>query len=235
MKNRSALRKGVALQCWIALLVGVLWTPGPTLTRADLTIGQGICAILTLGVCVAFFTYDSFGTTPGIPGPVPTTCTPPRLTGLPNFINWPKGSVKYPFDGICTSPQKPEAQMKYRWEGSWSPSEKDPNKPNASESVEITGYQPFIPGRESGGRNFLYWTARCNRDPWLSEISASCQRLGAYIPLDLSEAAPDLQTTFFPKTRDLIQKNNQSSSMHSIFDSISRCDKVNPLGQGADR
>ncbi|BFU96687.1 MAG: hypothetical protein NTNFB02_34090 [Nitrospira sp.] len=55
----------------------------------------------------------------------------------------------------------------------------------------------------------MYWTARCNREPWLHPQGASCQRLGAFIPDDLREAVPDLQATLFPKTRDMISANER--------------------------
>ena len=207
MHKRSILNKGIVALVGMVLLIGVLETPSPRVASAGPTIGEGICAVFTLGVCIAFWSHP-FGTTP-TETPIATTCTNPRLTGSPQFLSMPKGTAKYPFDGICTSPERPGAQIKYRWEGSWSPSETNPNKPNASETIEVTGYEPFMPDREPGGRIFMYWTARCNRDPWLAPEGASCQRLGAFIPDDLREVAPDLHAAIFPKTRDLISANDR--------------------------
>jgi hypothetical protein len=89
-------------------------------------------------------------------------------------------------------------------EGSWSPSETDPNKPNASESIEITGFEPFIPLRAPGGRIFMYWAARCKQDPWLQPVGGNCRLTGVVIPDDLRQAVPDLQILNFPKTENMI-------------------------------
>lgn len=136
--------------------------------------------------------------------PVPTTCSPPRFTGQSQFLSSPKGTAKYLFDGICTSPQKPGAQLQYRLEASWSPSETDPRKPNASESITMTGYEPFIPIRAPGGRIFMFWTGRCKQDPWLQPEGASCRIVGISIPEDLRVVVPELQTLNFPKTENMI-------------------------------
>jgi hypothetical protein len=117
----------------------------------------------------------------------------------------PKGSAKYPFSGGCSRADQLGVQLKYRWEGSWTPAERDPNKPNASESIEITGYEPFLPNRAPGGKIYMYWTARCNYDPWLRpETSGGCRRLGEVIPPDLRETVPDLMGQGFPQTRNVI-------------------------------
>ena len=87
--------------------------------------------------------------------PVAATCTPPTLSGQPQFLSMPKGSAKYPFSGGCSRADQPGIQLKYRWEGSWTPAETNPNKPNASESIEIIGYEPFIPGRAPGGKIYM--------------------------------------------------------------------------------
>ncbi len=207
MRNRSSYVKGVAVLVAIALLVGVLGTPIPTIAaspgEAIGNVGKGICWVLTLGVCIYFLPIgEPFGTAP--PMPITTTCTSPKLMAPPQFLSVPRGAAKYPFDGICTSPQKPGEQMKYRWEGSWSPSETDPNKPNASESITLTNYEPFIPDREPGGRIFMYWTARCSRDPWIDPQEAICRRHGEFIPDDLRTVAPDLHGHPFPRSATVI-------------------------------
>jgi hypothetical protein len=195
----------------VAALAGFLLAAAGTPNRAEANAANVLCNVFTLGIASALGAcITPFGTTPADPTPVPTQCTPPRLTGFPQFLRTPPGTAKYLFDGTCSNPaQLPGAQLAYRWEGSWSPSEQDPNKPNASESITITGYEPFIPDRAPGGRLFMYWTARCNRDPWLSAEGASCQRLGAFIPDDLRQVTPDLQATSFPRTRDAIPANDR--------------------------
>jgi hypothetical protein len=194
-----------------ATLAGFLLAIAGTPPPAVASVGDVLCQVFTLGIASALGgCITPFGTNPADPTPVPTQCTPPRLAGAPQFLTAPPGTAKYPFDGACSNPaQAPGAQLAYRWEGSWSPSEKDPNKPNASEAITITGYEPFMPDRAPGGRIFMYWTARCNRDPWLAPEGASCQRLGAFIPDDLRQVTPDLQATSFPKTRDAITPNDR--------------------------
>lgn len=158
-------------------------------------------------LCTPDASYSSsFGTTPTEPEPtlVSTTCSPPKLAGPPQFLSMPKGTAKYPFSGVCTSHERPGDQIQYRLEGSWSPSETDPNKPNASESVTMTGYEPFIPIRAPGGSIFMYWTARCKTDPWLQPEGASCRLIGTSIPDDLRQAVPELLTLNFPKTDNMI-------------------------------
>jgi hypothetical protein len=50
----------------------------------------------------------------------------------------------------------------------------------------------------------MYWTARCKQDPWLQPEGANCRLIGAFIPDDLRQAVPDLQTLNFPKTENMI-------------------------------
>jgi Tachylectin len=131
------------------------------------------------------------------PPPIVAACSQARLSGLPQFLSAPKGSAKYPFEGICTNKDAPSAHASFRLEGSWTPSETDPNKPNASESVRITQYESFLPERQPGGEVFMYWTARCTRDPWLEPALANCRNTGASIPEDVGRSFPDLQSPNF--------------------------------------
>lgn len=168
----------------------------------------GTLTILIGMKCIAF-AGSSFGTSPADPV-FPLVCTEPLMRGLPDFSKPPKGTAKYRFGGTCISPSgRVGQQLVYRLEGSWTPAETDPQKPNASESVEFTGYEPFLPERAPGGRIYMYWTARCNKDPWL-EPYANCQRLGAYIPDDLGVNVPDLQATSFPRTLNAITPGDRS-------------------------
>lgn len=134
--------------------------------------------------------------------PIPVTGVPPSLNGLPQFLSWPKGSAKYRFQGTCSSPARPGAVMTVRWEGSWTPSETKQDRPNASETLEITGFEPFLPDRTAGGKIFMFFTARCTRDPWLQ--SGGCTPWGAYVPDDLREALPDIDRQSFPLTGNVI-------------------------------
>jgi hypothetical protein len=134
--------------------------------------------------------------------PIPVTCAQPLLNGLPQFLTWPKGSAKYRFQETCSSSARPGAVMTIRWEGSWTPSETQRDKPNASETLEITGYEPFFPDRAPGGKIFMYWTARCTKDPWLQ--TSICNPFGAYVPDDLRQALPDIDKQSFPRTGKII-------------------------------
>ena len=89
-----------------------------------------------------------------------------------------------------------------RWEGSWTPSERKQDRPNASETLEIIGFEPFLPDRSPGGKIFMYWTARCTRDPWLQ--SGACNPFGAYVPDDLRQAFTDIDKQSFPRTATII-------------------------------
>ncbi|MCA9421252.1 MAG: hypothetical protein KC592_09545 [Nitrospira sp.] len=181
----------------VGLMLLLLVPAAPTIVIAD-TVGGVLCKIVSFGLgCRPFSAAE--------PVPVAATCTLPTMNGVPQFLSQPKGTAKYPFGGGCSSPDKPGIQMKYRWEGSWTPSERDEKKPNASESIEITGYEPFLPDRAPGGKISMYWVARCNHDPWLRpETSGGCRRLGESIPPDLREAVPDLMKQGFPQTINII-------------------------------
>ena len=125
------------------------------------------------------------------------TCSNPVMKSAPRFLSAPKGSAKYPFTSYCTSPSVPGA-MTLRWEGSWTPSETRPDRPNASESITVTSYDGFIPGREPGGKIFMYWTGRCDQDPWLQP--STCDRFGGYVPADMREALNQIDHERFPLT-----------------------------------
>lgn len=176
--------------------------PSPTVVQAnafDQLVKLYGC-VVTWGI-VCDLSVTVIGTGP-VSQPIPVTCTPPLLNGLPQFLSWPKGSAKYRFQSICSSPARPNAVMTVRWEGSWTPSETKEDRPNASETLEIMGFEPFLPDRAPGGTLFMYWTARCTRDPWLQ--SGSCTPWGAYVPDDLREALPDIDRQSFARTGNVI-------------------------------
>lgn len=202
----------VALLVGIALLIGVLVTPIPTIAATPgevlRDIAKPICWVVTIGVCIYFLdTGEPFGR---YTSPEPIRCTPARFAGPPTFLTRPIMTVKYQFHGSCSRADMTNVPaLNYRLEGSWTPGETNPNKPNASESLEITGYEPYLPDRAPGGRLFMYWTARCNREPWLAPEGGNCQHLRAYIPDDLRGRVTDLEPTTFPKTRIAIPANER--------------------------
>ena len=157
---------------------------------------------------------------------IPVTCSTPLLNGLPQFLTWPEGQAKYRFQGNCSSPTMPGAVMTVRWLGTWNPSETKTDRPNASEMVEITGWEPFLPDRLAGGTIRMFWTARCTKDPWLraqaigkraiisggpnpffvpaSREPDGCTPFGAYVPDDLRQAIPDIDKHSFPRTGTIL-------------------------------
>ncbi|MFZ1746387.1 MAG: hypothetical protein WAU17_10730, partial [Nitrospirales bacterium] len=106
--------------------------------------------------------------------------------------------------------------------------------PNASETLTITGYEPFIPGRAPGGKIFMYWTARCTDDPWL--MNGTCQRYGGYVPDDLREAFPEIDSQSFPRTaksmspslRNQLVKDYQDAQRAFRRASMSTSNRQNP-------
>jgi hypothetical protein len=200
-------------------------------------LGQMYGCIVTWGqVCDMSDAVIGTGTGP-VPQAIPVTCAPPLLNGLPQFLSWPEGAAKYRFQGTCSSPAKPGAVMTVRWEGSWTPSETKTDRPNASETLEITGFEPFLPDRAPGGKIFMYWTARCGKDPWLrASVTATGQRgsgsispgqlnpfnnlsrvaesdgcapFGAYVPDDLRQAFPDIDKHSFPRTGTILSATDK--------------------------
>lgn len=132
--------------------------------------------------------------------PVPINCSKAVMTTAPKFLSTPKGSARYPFLMKCTSGER-AGLMLFTWEGRWNPSETRQDRPNAVESLFIEGWEPFIPGR-TGGKLFMYWTARCTDDPWLQ--GGTCHRYGGYVPDDLRDAFPNIDGRTFPLTEKSI-------------------------------
>ncbi len=193
MRGRLIARRGIIVAGILALLLQGLAT-----TSLALTFGEIMLCVITAGqpeLCAGkLIPKDS----PSLPS---LTCSKPELAGPPQFLSMPKGSAKYRFSGGCNRTDLTGIQLKYRWEGSWTPSETDRQKPNTSESIEITGYELYLPDRAPGGKIYMYWTARCNYDPWLRpETSGGCRRFGEVIPPDLRDMVPDLTGQGFPQT-----------------------------------
>lgn len=156
----------------------------------------GILSLATTSVVAAPFSAGS-----PVDHAVTITCSNAVMTTAPTFLSTPKGSAKYPFSMKCTSPNKP-GLMIFTWEGSWSPAETRRDRPNASESLTIIGYEPFLPDRTPGGKLFMYWTGSCTGDPWLQ--GGSCTRFGEYMPDDLRVAFPNIGGRPFPLTGNSI-------------------------------
>src|SRR5512147_908039 len=154
-----AIVRGMAAMGLAILLLATIVTPLHANVFSKL--GQMYGCVVTWGqVCDMSDTVTGTGQ---VPQPIPVTCSAPLLSGLPQFLTAPKGQAKYRFQGTCTSPVKPGAVMTVQWEGSWTPSETRADRPNASESLTISGFEPFLPDRAAGGTIFMYWTARCTR------------------------------------------------------------------------
>ena len=208
-KHRQPKTQSRSTPKWMAavgvlvLLVGSVATP--TRTDADVfdAVGTVVC-VWTWG----FHCPSELVIGTGPPEHITIDCQPPLLAGLPQFLPYPKGQAKYRFQSTCTSPARPGAQLTGLWEGTWTPSETDPNRPNSSESMTITGFEPFMPDRAPGAKIFMYWTARCTSDPWLQ--SGGCGPRGSYVPDDLAQAFPNLMTQSFPRTGSVISASDRN-------------------------
>ena len=205
-------RQYVAAVCLIAvaLLLGSIMMPTPA--NADVLTDVFSSKTARLLICVltwgqeCYLSEEVIGTGEPV-SPFPVTCEKPLMTGLPQFLAWPIGQARYRFQESCFSPARPGSVMTVRWEGSWNPSEMKTDRPNASETVEITGFEPFLPGRAPGGKIYMYWTARCTSDPWLQ--SGGCTPWGAYVPDDLRQAMPDIDKQSFPRTGAVISPEDK--------------------------
>lgn len=195
----------------VALLLGPIMMPAPT--NADMLTDVFSSKTARLLICVltwgqeCYLSEEVIGTGEPV-SPFLVTCEKPLMTGLPQFLTWPIGQARYRFQENCFSPARPGSVMTVRWEGSWNPSETKADRPNASETVEITGFDPFLPGRApGGGKIYMHWTARCTSDPWLQ--SGGCTPWGAYVPDDLRQAMPDIDKQSFPRTGSVISPEDK--------------------------
>lgn len=129
----------------------------------------------------------------------------------PTFASNPPGFASYPFEEECPvllrEGQYHNGVIHLYFEGRWNPSETRQDRPNAVETLFIENYEQFFPNRQMKGpgerRIFVYWTARCTKDPWLQ--GGTCQRLGEYVPSDVREAFPsEIEDKPFPLTGNSI-------------------------------
>jgi hypothetical protein len=228
-RRTSFIERRIATVVALAATLLICFTsPPPVKANIFGDLGNLYGCVVTWGlVCNMSHTVIGTGPAQSTP-PIPVTCAQPLLNGLPQFLTWPKGKAIYRFQGTCSSPAKPGAVMTVRWEGSWNPSETKTDRPNASETLEITGFEPFLPDRSPGGKIFMYWTARCTKDPWLLAQSAGtrgvvggaggmnqmsprmiaesnkCTPFGGYVPDDLRQAIPDVDKQSFPRTGSIL-------------------------------
>lgn len=138
-------------------------------------------------------------------------CPGPVMRKAPTFASNPPGFAAYPFDEQCPvalqKGQYHNGVIHLYFEGRWNPSETRQDRPNAVETLFIEDYEQFFPNRQMKGpgerRIFVYWTARCTKDPWLQ--GGTCQRLGGYVPSDVREAFPSqIEDKPFPLTKDAL-------------------------------
>lgn len=123
-------------------------------------------------------------------------CPGAIMKKAPTFASNPPGFASYPFDERCQverqAGQYQNGVIHFSFEGRWNPSETRQDRPNAVETLFIENYEQFFLNRQMKGpgerRIFLYWTARCTKDPWLQ--GGVCQRLGEYVPADVYAAFP---------------------------------------------
>jgi len=163
-------------------------------------LGVGLMLLLTDPTTPNRVEASSFGTTAHDDPTVHINCSKAVMTTAPKFLSNPKGSARYPFLMKCTSGER-AGLMLFTWEGRWNPSETRQDRPNAVETLNIEGWEPFIPGR-TGGKLFMYWTARCTDDPWIQ--GGTCHRYGGYVPDDLRAAFPNIDGRTFPLTENSI-------------------------------
>src|SRR5689334_23887285 len=79
--DRSTGRRWIISVMVLMLLLAV---PGVPVT-ASATVGQVVCAILTLGACEFFISYPSFSPTPQAEPTVAVNCSNPVMTTAPQI------------------------------------------------------------------------------------------------------------------------------------------------------
>jgi hypothetical protein len=158
------------------------------------------------------------------------TCTPPTLSRPAQFLSVPRGTAKYSFSGACSG--LGYFDMTFEWEGSWSPSETNPNKANTVESVIIRNYDAYI-DRMPGGVILAYWTGRCPDDPWLKpERNGRCVRQGAYFPNDVRDYIPNMFSESFPRTANAIPPSERQRLIAEYTKANLKAAAVGPVPGG---
>lgn len=133
-------------------------------------------------------------------------CGNPSLAaGSPMFRTAPAGMAEYSFRGLCKGVNQ-QVYVTYWTGGTWTPTETDPRRANASESYNIQLNNEVWQTREADaqGRGSVVFLlgAHCNMDPWLHPRTAVCTPTGNNIPDDVRRAWPALATAGFPLSRN---------------------------------
>ncbi len=148
--------------------------------------------------------YKPYGEAP--PLQVELDCGNPSLaSGSPLFRTAPAGFAEYSFRGLCKGVNQ-QTYVSYWVSGTWTPTETDPRKANASESYNIQLNKDVWPSRDPGTRGegsvVFIFGAHCNIDPWLNPGTANCTPVGDNVPDDVRRAWPALAAARFPRSRN---------------------------------
>ncbi len=147
-----------------------------------------------------------FGCADGPPPNGQLACRTSGLVGQPDFSGRPPGSASYRIRGNCSSPDHAQS-VSYDVDASWTPSETDPDRPNATEIFHITSNDNLSPDTraQEGGEGYtehVLLSAHCDRDPWLSQ--ATCRRIGDNLPDSVHETWSVVPAGRFPTTASAI-------------------------------
>lgn len=122
--------------------------------------------------------------------------------GSPVFGKVPPGIAEYQFVGSCKGDDG-QATATYRARGTWTPTESNAAKANASEVYEFNLFRTLALDAPNGSRvrTFAFIIgARCDRDPWLYS-NARCTAVGNNIPDEVKQAWPEVTAARFPRSR----------------------------------
>ncbi|CAN5347466.1 hypothetical protein BH11PSE14_BH11PSE14_08990 [soil metagenome] len=142
-------------------------------------------------------------------GPAPDlqlSCRTSGLVGQPEFSGHLPGSASYRIRGNCSSADHAQS-VSYDVDATWTPSETDPDRPNATEIFDITSNDNLSPDTrgQGGGEGYtehVILSAHCDRDPWL--FPASCRRIGDTLPDSVHQTWSVVPTGRFPTTASAI-------------------------------
>ena len=166
--------------------------------------------ILASGAAQAGFLDDLacplFGCADGPSPRLQLNCRTSGLVGQPDFSGGLPGSASYRIRGNCSSAGHVQS-VSYDVDASWTPSETDPDRPNASEIFHITSNDNLSPDTraQAGGEGYtehVILSAHCDRDPWL--FQATCRRIGDTLPDSVRRTWSAVPTGRFPTTSSAI-------------------------------
>lgn len=147
-----------------------------------------------------------FGCSDGPPPSEQLGCRTSGLVGHPDFNGGLRGSASYRIRGNCSSADHMQS-VSYDVDASWTPSETNPDRPNATEIFHITSNDNLSPDTraQEGGEGYtenVILSAHCDRDPWLSQ--ATCRRVGDTLPDSVHETWAAIPAGRFPTTASAI-------------------------------